>query len=190
MFHYLVDFGGRYIHPNRKPDDEYSEICSKQIDKTVKSFNIKMVMMFIALQGAILRPAYAYFLYGTKTTMTNTKVPFTEKESNAEFIINFVLTSVIGVHGFIGYVGLEVAMALFSVVATIVPQIVDLEFRKLNEKLLNQSITKHQLCIYFRNIVRQSLDSDEYERNAFYTKQCSSIILIDWEYLCIFHAVF
>lgn len=38
MFHSLVDFGGKYIHPNKKPDDEYSKICSKQIDKTVRVF--------------------------------------------------------------------------------------------------------------------------------------------------------
>lgn len=132
-------------------------------NKSIKLYEVFMVMMYISSNGAMLEPAYAYYFHGTKTTMTNTKVPFTEKESIEEFVINFVLTCVIDIHGFIGYIGLEVTMALFSDVVTIVPKLVAHKFQKLNEQYQSHSITKHQLCFYFKNIIKQPSDSDEYD---------------------------
>lgn len=162
MFHSLVDFGGRYIHPNKNKDKEYTEICSKHIDQTVRSFFIKMGLMLLALHGSMIGPIYAYAVHGTKTTMTNVLIPFVERESNTEFAYNVALASIIGIHGFAGYIGLEVAMALFSDVVTIAPKVIELDFQRLDGQMEKQKLSNWHLRHTINNIIKQALDSDEY----------------------------
>lgn len=162
MFHFLVDFGGRYIHPNVNKDNEYTEICSKNIDATVRSFCIKMALMLLALHGSMVGPCYAYIVHGTKTTMTNVQIPFIKRNSNAEFMANLMLASVIGIHGFSGYIGLEVAMALFSDVVAIIPKLIKLEFERVDDRIEKGRISMLHLHSIFSNIVKQATDSDEY----------------------------
>lgn len=162
MFRSLVNFGGRYIHPNQNDDEEYTKICSKHIDETVRSFFIKMGLMLLALHGSMVGPIYAYAMYGTKTTMTNVLIPYVERESNAEFAYNLALASIIGIHGFIGYIGLEVAMALFSDVVTIAPKVIALDFQRLDDQTEKQKLSNWHLRQTINNIIKQALDSDEY----------------------------
>lgn len=163
MFRCLVDFGGRYIHPNEDKDSEYTEICSKHIDETVRSFFIKMALMLLALHGSMVGPIYAYIVHGTKTTMTNVLIPYVEHETNEEFAYNVILASIIGIHGFIGYIGLEVAMALFSDVVTIVPKLIELNFQRLDDQIEKQTLSSWSLRHTINNIIKQALDSDEYD---------------------------
>lgn len=165
LFHSLVDFGGRCIHPIKTSNDiEYSKICSKQMDETVRSLIIKMIMMTLAMLSFNVGPIYSYFVNGTKTTMTNVKVPFTEKYSNSEFMANGLLSGVIGIHGFIGYIGLEVSMALFSDVITISPKLVEYQLNGLIVRNAEKTISQQDLSYSFRNIVKQPIDADEYLR--------------------------
>lgn len=162
MFHSLVDFGGRYIHPNNNADKEYTEICSKHVDRTTKNFFIKIGLMLLALHGSMIGPIYGYVVHGTKTTMTNVLIPYVERGSNAEFTYNVMLASIIGTHGFCGYIGLEVAMALFTDVVTIAPKLIEHEFERLNILMEKQNFSNCQLRHTINNIIKQALDSDEY----------------------------
>lgn len=166
LFRSLVSFGGRYIHPNVDEDNEYTEVCSKHIDGTVKSFFIKMGLMLLSLQGSMIGPGYAYFMYGTKTTMTNVRMPYIDPNSNMEFVANLMLASIIGVHGFIGYIGLEVAMAIFSDAVTIVPKLIILEFERMDTKIEKNGFFSLEFHYIFRNIIKQALDSDEYDNSG------------------------
>lgn len=161
MFRGLVKFGGQYIYPNNKNDIEYSEICSNHFDKTIKSFLIKISLMYFSLYGSMIGPAYAYIKYGTKTTMTNVQIPFVDRNSNTEFFGNLILASIIGGHGFIGYIGLEVAMSIFSDAVTIMPKLVELEFQRMDDKIEKQQLSDYKLYLTLKNLIRQTLDSDE-----------------------------
>lgn len=164
LFHSLVDFGGRCILPIKNEDDEYTKICSKQIDETVRSLIIKMIMMTLAMLSFNVGPIYSYFANGTKTTMTNVKVPYTERYSNSEFMANVLLSGIIGIHGYIGYIGLEMSMALFSDVVTITPKLVEYQLNGLIVRNEKKTISQQDLSYSFKNIVKQSIDADEYLR--------------------------
>lgn len=118
--------------------------------------------MLLSLQGSMIGPIYAYIMHGTKTTMTNVMIPFVEHATNEEFAYNVTLASIIGIHGFIGYIGLEVAMALFSDVVTIVPKLIELNFQRLDSHIDKQKLSNWHLRHTFNNIIKQALDSDEY----------------------------
>lgn len=162
LFHSLVDFGGRCIHPIQNDDNEYTNICATQMDETVRMLITKMFMMTTAMLSFNVGPIYSYFAHGTKTTMTNIHVPFTERYSNSEFILNVLLSAVIGIHGYIGYIGLEVSMALFSDVVTITPKLVEYHLNGLIQRNEKKTISRSELSYRFKNIIKQSSDADEY----------------------------
>lgn len=122
-----------------------------------------MGLMLLSLQGSMVGPIYAYLMHGTKTTMTNVLIPFVEHETNEEFAYNVILASIIGIHGFIGYIGLEVAMALFSDAVTIVPKLIELNFQRLDGQNDKQKLSNWHLRHTINNIIKQALDSDEYD---------------------------
>lgn len=156
-----MDFGGRNIYPDSSDDNAYNKLCMYQINETIRSFGIKMLMMYLSLLGSMMGPAYGLYVHGSRTTMTNIKIPYTEPYSLIEFTLNLILTSVIGIHGFIGYIGLEVAMALFSDVVTISPKIAELELQELNENCGKSGLKEPQLRHTFNNIIKKALDTDE-----------------------------
>lgn len=118
--------------------------------------------MTLAMLSFNVGPIYSYFTYGTKTTMTNIKIPYTDRYSNPEFMANVLLSAVIGIHGYIGYIGLEVSMALFSDVVTITPKLIVYALNGLIERSVEKSISHQELSYSFRNVIKQSLDADEY----------------------------
>lgn len=168
MFHSLVDFGGRYMYPNEHKDKEYTELCAKHIDSIIRSFFMKIGLMLLALHGSMVGPIYGYVVHGTKTTMTNVLIPFVARDSNAEFTYNVILASIIGIHGFCGYIGLEVAMALFTDVVTIVPKLLELEFNRLDEHMEKRNFSNWHLKHTINNIIKQALDTDEYAVHFYY----------------------
>lgn len=133
-----------------------------------------MGLMLLSLQGSMIGPIYAYIMHGTKTTMTNVLIPFVEHETNEEFAFNVILASIIGIHGFIGYIGLEVAMALFSDGVTIVPKLIELNFQRLDGQIDGQKLSNWHLRHTFNNIIKQALDSDKYEYEYMFTQEAAT----------------
>lgn len=166
--HSLVDFGGRYIYPDGHEDVEYNRICSNQIDATVKRFIVKMAMLFLSFGAGVTGPVYALLFYGINTTTIEVKFPYIEEKSDAEFIGNFLLQTMIASHGIIGYIGIEVAMGFFSDIVIILPKIAAHELNKLDISIENGHLNHAQVRLTVRNIVKQALDADEYVWSQFF----------------------
>ncbi|XP_055296748.1 uncharacterized protein LOC129565663 [Sitodiplosis mosellana] len=52
-----IQFGGRYIYPNQHDDEKYIEICSKQVDRSMRNFLIRLAVMLameIAMEMVIV----------------------------------------------------------------------------------------------------------------------------------------
>lgn len=47
---------------------------------------------------AIIGPTYAYFKRGIRTTWTSERIPFTAPNSDAEFMVNVLLQTIIFMH--------------------------------------------------------------------------------------------
>lgn len=87
-------------------------------------------MIFLSFAAGVTGPVYALLFYGINTTTIEVKFPYIKEKSDAEFIGNVLLQSVIAGHGIIGYIGIEVAMNLFSDIIIISPEIVAYELKK------------------------------------------------------------
>lgn len=158
----LVDFAGRYIYPDNKHEDvEYSEICSKQIDISMRRFVVKLLLIALASPLAVCGPIYAYIIDGTLTSTTDLRIPFTEADSNAEFTINMFFQFNMYLHGGTMYLGVEVLVSIIENLMALQPCLVQFELGKLIEKQKSKKLSEHQICIHFKNIAKQVLDTEK-----------------------------
>lgn len=157
--HSLVRFGGRYIYFDKHDDLEYQRICSKHMDSSMRDFIIKMTMMIIGYYAAVSGPFYAYFVYDIQASTTD--LVFTEEGSNVQFAINNVLQFLYAVHGGLIYIGIEVMVEIFKNVITISPKLVAHKLKKLTTDYEERRISEFQLRVAFKDIEKQSIDTDK-----------------------------
>lgn len=86
MLNYMVSYGGRYIYPDRRIQTEYDQICSDQMDKTIRRFFTEICLVW---------PVYKLIKYGVRTTLTEVKIPFVDEDSDTEYILNLMAQVVI-----------------------------------------------------------------------------------------------
>lgn len=130
----FLAFPGKHIYPDTEDDEdhEYYEICSQHINASIKSFIVKMAMIFSSAVTALIWPTYQFVSQGIKTTATQVKFPFIDENSDAEFIGNFIFQSVIMIHGFIGYIGLEVGMNICTDLISVTQNLLEYRIKMLD----------------------------------------------------------
>lgn len=158
----MVDFGGRYIYRNHHDDIEYQQICSRHMDKSMKHFLTKMLMMTIGFTAAVMGPTYAFIFNGIRTTTFDAAVPYAEEKSLVEFSVNSMIQLLNATYGALIYLGMEVAMELFSNIITISPRLIEHKLRKIISDYAENQITPSQLHFAFMDFVKQLSDANEY----------------------------
>lgn len=111
-YHSLVTFAAKYIYADNHGRTEHDQICSQQIDATMKNFGITVTAMTCGSLVAVFGPIFFYFTEGNKSTTIEVKVPFLDDNQNDEYLINMLLQSIVYFHGFFIYFGIEVAMSI------------------------------------------------------------------------------
>lgn len=161
--HAWMDYGGTYVFPHKHEDRKYIEISSKIIDRSMRSFMTRFLVMLGAFIIGMIRIFYANIFLKIKTTVIELKIPFIEANSDAEFAVNFVLQSLMLLYALLGYIGMEVAMELTILPGYATPKLVEHEFRKLDRKIEESCFDEMQVRLTFRNILLQMMDYDKYE---------------------------
>lgn len=103
--------------------------------KPLKDFSLKWHNFAV-----VVGPFYAFTFHGIKTTTIDLKLPFIDESSNVEFIANILYLCIIGMHRFLAYIIIEVAMTIFGDAITISSKLIEYELWKLDEAKLTRSI--------------------------------------------------
>lgn len=153
----FLTFPGYHIYPETEDDEdtEYYEICSQQINASIKSFVIKMAMIFTSAFTALIWPTYQFLSQGIKTTATEMKFPFISENSDAQFIGNFVFQSIVLGHGLIAYIGLEVGMNICTDLISVTQNLLEYRLKMMDKDIQGK---KKSLCdsqSLFRKCIQQ-----------------------------------
>lgn len=164
MVYEFIAFGGRHIYPDKDDDEdeEYHEICSQQIDGTMKHFICKISIILSSMTVALIWPTYQVFSHGIRTTALQVKLPFIEEKSNAEFLGDFILQCIILGHGLLGYVGLEVGIETPTDFILISQKLLEYRLKKMDDQQEIEPLTHSQLFSVLRNVVQRIHDYDKY----------------------------
>lgn len=98
-------FSGRYILPDDYKIVEYTEICSKFLDASMKSVITRLYIISLALVAMAALPSHAVISKNIKVTGIDARVPFTDERSSGEFFGNALLQLVLVLWGSVGFVG-------------------------------------------------------------------------------------
>lgn len=118
-----------------------------------------VLSFFVAVSG----PAYIFLTQGVKTTIINSRIPFTAENSNAEYLGNLALQFILGGYGLLSFVGLEVSVDIFGDLISIVPKIIEYELKQFHGKFKNKDINEVQLYFVFNHIMKQTMDFEKYD---------------------------
>ncbi|XP_031619257.1 uncharacterized protein LOC116338265 [Contarinia nasturtii] len=161
-----INYSGRYIYPDKHEDEKYIEICSKHLDNMVKNVLFRISLVFLSFAFIELSLIYKYITDGTKSTMTQLRIPFTEENSNAEYIGNTLIQTSIGFHGFPGFIIMEIALEAFLGCIMIAPKLIEHEFEKMNDIIEKQKYNKLQVIGAFKYTMSLSMDAEEFSATA------------------------
>lgn len=157
----LVDFGGRHIYHDSHEKTEINRICSDHMDSTMKSYLVKITIIAFSYAVSTIGPMSAFILHGIYTTALELRIPFTEPKGNAEFAVNFFIQSLLAIHGFISYAGIELVLSLLENAVTITPRLIVNDLVQTIQSYEKSLISKGQLHLQIGNIVNQSIDADK-----------------------------
>lgn len=147
--------------PHQHEDENYIDICSNEMDNSIKKFISRFVIMFSIFAIAITKIYYVTIFMGIKTTTTEVKIPFIEEKSNDDFLANIILQTILSSYGLFGFIAMEVGMELNALVVAISSKLIKFEFNKLDEWIERAKLSPMQLCTSLRNIVQQVMDVDK-----------------------------
>lgn len=159
---FLIRYAGYFIYADSRENTTFNRICSEHIDETVRSFFLKMGILYFFLLTSQSGPVYEYIKYGTRTTLTELKFPFVAEKSDNEFTGNVILQGAVGAFGGLAYVAIEIAMTLCDDVASILPKLVKYELEKFHDMFKNAKLTKAKKDSTFKVIVKHTLVADKY----------------------------
>lgn len=158
---FLMRYAGHFIYADDHEGTEYNNICSEHIDESVRSFFVKMGIIYISLVVETVTVC-VYIRRGTRTTLTDLKYPFVAEKSDTEFFLNAFLQAAVVILGGLAYVSIEIVMGLAHDIASISPKLTNYELRKFRNMMKNKKITKAQKDAALKHIVKEALHSDKY----------------------------
>lgn len=107
-FNSLLNFGGNYIYLNENQSQKFKQICAKHAKQLTKSVMTGLPLMSLTHVMILAVAAYAYYWQNISITPLAINLPFFQKDSNVELIVNMIFQLIMGVHAVIGCLGLEV----------------------------------------------------------------------------------
>lgn len=128
-------------------------MCSQHLDETMKKFIIKMAVFVASAAVSLSWQTYQNIFYGTKTTLTQLKFPFIDEGSNAEFVANLLLQTGIVIHGFLGYIGLEIGTSIESDFISVARKLLEYKLSKLETQYEDGVFVDSQIPFQLRKIL-------------------------------------
>lgn len=170
ILHDFLAFPGRYIYPDSvdDEDEEYYDICSKQIDQSIRSFFYKMTIILISIFFAAFWPSFQTFSHQDKITTFKLKFPHINENSYSEFVANILFECNVCVYGFLGYVSIEVGMDIVTDFILISRKLLRYRLRKLLNRYKEKPCTDFETISTLRNIVEHLREFDKYDHILFF----------------------
>lgn len=153
----LINFPGKFIYIDNTESSKYNKICEESVKKLVK--NVVIVISFVILAHAVVvvGPIYAYIFKDIHVTPFATHLPFVEKDSHTEFILNLAPQSVIALSSMIYSITVEIMTCLIDNTISTIPKLIRFNL----EELAKMSHKKNSLLIlhvHLRNVLIQVQD--------------------------------
>lgn len=133
-FNSLLNFGGNYIYRNENQSITFQNICAKHVKKLITSTMAGLPLMLLTHVMILAISAYARCRQNTASTPLGINLPFFQKDSNLELVVNMIFQLTMGIHAVIGCLGLEIGECLFNNTIKAIPDVIRFNLAQLNDE--------------------------------------------------------
>lgn len=176
-FRYLGGFGGTYIYSNHHNSIFYKILCVKHIHKLCKNMCTVLTLMLMAHAIITVGPIYSFFFQHILITPMATNLPFFEKDSELEFVVNILIQAIMSIYLIAGTIVIEIGTCFINNVITATPDVIRFHLMEFEHEFKNYGMCIKSIA-RLRNVFIQVQDFDRLVINL-------SIVVVGVDTLCI-----
>lgn len=151
--HEMCQFGIKNLY-----NEEYDDICSENINKTVKRWIITIGIILTSIILASIYPIYIWYRDGVFYTLAGALIPFVEQNSYLNITINLIFQALLGYSAINGLTQIQVAQGMILNSIEISTDISMREMKNLSTHLegdnADEAVTQEYMTKIFRQIHR------------------------------------
>lgn len=152
-----MNFGGNYIYRNETQSTKFQNICAKCAKKLTKSILIGLPLMFITHAMILAVAAYAHYWQHIAITPLAIDLPFLEKDTNLELIVNMIFQLIMGFYAVMGCLSLEIGECLMNNTIVAMPDVIRFNLNEFNDEYETKGMNLTSI-LQLRNIFCQIQD--------------------------------
>lgn len=156
-----IMYCGLFIYNDDLQLTIYNKICLKNLQRTFKEFGVLTSIIVASLIIGSANPTYVFYRDGIFYTLTGVLIPFVEKNSNLETILNIISQLYTASVALIGLVTVQVCCRLFIDTINITTDLCIQEMINLSNDLERGHLSQDQICMRLIKIFRQIQRMDQ-----------------------------
>lgn len=146
---------GSLFGKNNLYNDTIEEICSKNINKSVRRWIIIMTLIIASFVLGLVYPTYVWYRDGIFYTVAGVLIPFVEPNSNLDITLNLIYQTLIGYNAINGIMMIHIYNALFMNSVELSTDICINDMKNLSARLDGQNTIEALIGQYMTKIFQQ-----------------------------------
>lgn len=155
-----------YAHDNIYCDDHrptaYNKICSKILDNTIQRYKVVMTLIILSSIAGAANPIYIYFRDGILYTLAGVLIPFVEKGSSLETILNTIYQIVAAVFAILGLTCVQASISIMTDTIDVSTDLTILKMQTFSNRLKRGNLTERDIRNRLNTIFYQVKKIDKY----------------------------
>lgn len=167
-FNSLLNFGGNYIYRNENQSIKFQMICEKYAKRLTKSILMGVPSMVMCNWIILVVAMYTHFRHNISITPLAINLPFFEKDSDVELLVNMIFQLTMGLYAVIGCLGLEIGECLLNNTIIAIPHVIRFNLSEFSDEFEANGMNLKSI-LQLRNTFHQIQD---YQRYVWHIKVC------------------
>lgn len=167
-FNAIAKFCGNYFYKTENETLNYERLRVKHVEKLLKIVIVVLFLMLVAYGIVFLVPIYeSYHQHSYSITPLAINLPFFEKDSHHEFVVNMMLQLTMASYSLCGNFVIEVASCTINNAIILVPDLIQFNLMEIQDEWEANGITSKSMA-QLRNTIVQLQDYHRFDTHLIF----------------------
>lgn len=135
-YHAIINFCATYFYKTDTKSSRYKSLRAKHIDNLLEVVVSVFVLLLLGYGILLMGPIFESIYHHTRSTPLATNLPFFEKNSHREFIVNMVLQSILIFVSTCGNFASQMAACMVNHAIMVVPDLIQFNLLEFQDELI------------------------------------------------------
>lgn len=156
--HTLGGFSGVYFYRSINNATSYQILRNKHIHQFIRSLLISLPVIHLAHSIIFLIPVGVFLFQHIPITPLALHLPFFEKDSETEFIVNMIVQTILVLYAYIGSMIIEVSSCFINHAITLIPDLIQYNLDEFHVEFTCAHRMNVKSILLLRNTFQQIQD--------------------------------